>query len=58
MAAVLVFPTLALLLGSIALAVGAYARRDLPPYRSVATVGLVLGAIAVVAVLLVVFLSS
>lgn len=59
LATVLVFPTLALLLGSIAIAAGAYARRNVPPYRSAATGGLVLGAITVVAVLLiVVFLSS
>ncbi len=58
-ATVLVFPTLAFLLGSIAIAAGAYARRDVRPHRPAATVGLVLGAIAVVAVLLVVlFLSS
>jgi hypothetical protein len=58
-AAVLVFSTLALLLGSIAIAAGAYARRDDHPYRPAAAVGLVLGAITVVAVLLVVvFLSS
>ena len=59
LAAVLVFPTLAFLLGSIAIAAGAYGRRDVHRYRSAATVGLVLGAIAVMAVVfVVVFLSS
>ena len=59
LAAVLVFPTLALLMGVVAIAAGAWARRGDPSYRTAATVGLVLGVIAVVAVLLVVvFLSS
>jgi hypothetical protein len=55
---VVVFPTLAFLLGLVAIATGAYVRRGVSQYRLTATVGLVLGTIAVAAVLLiVVFLS-
>jgi hypothetical protein len=57
--AVLVFPTVALILGMLALALGAYGRRSFPWYESAAAVGLLLGTIAVVGVLLIiVFLSS
>jgi hypothetical protein len=56
---VLIFPTVALILGTLAFALGAYGRRSFPWYQSAAAVGLVLGAIAVLGVLLViVFLSS
>lgn len=56
---ILVFPTLGFLLGVLAVATGASARRGAPPKPPTATIGLVLGVVAVVAVLvLIVFFSK
>jgi hypothetical protein len=57
--AILVFPTLAFLLGLLAVAAGAYARRGAPSKPLTAAIGLSLGVVAVVAVLvLIVFFSN
>ena len=57
--ALLVFPTVALIAGLFAIALGAWGRRGTPSSETAANVGLFLGAIAVVGVLfVVVFLSD
>jgi hypothetical protein len=55
---VLVFPSVALVLGIFALALGIYGRHGFSSYRTAATIGLLLGTIAMVSVLLVVVFFS
>jgi hypothetical protein len=56
--ALLVFPTLALVFGVIAIAAGWFARRHTAAPSSIARAGLVLGVVAVVAFVLAVLLFS
>lgn len=59
LAALLVFPTVALIAGLFAIALGAWGRRGAPSPETAANVGLFLGAVAVVGVLfIIVFLSD
>jgi hypothetical protein len=55
---VLVFPTVALIAGLFAIALGAWGRRETPSPATAANVGLFLGATAVVGVLFIVVFFS